>query len=274
MIRGHTPSIVVLASLLSAGCDFLDAATATTVVGGLIVSTPEISISGRLDVPAEVIATAWVGERQSATSVETPAPVGDAAVELSFGTTQVNLPVQNAAAGVYGQSSVSVSTLTYIDGAAYALVADINGSRFGGTVNAPPALTPAGLVLDPSPTATVPGFPDVGVHPANTGLTVSWGAQFGRYTYVTVLRADPNDPQNPQQVFDNRPQSTSEILAFVLGTPPTSQAIPADVFAEDGLYAVLLVAMNNANDLLPDTFAGSPILVGSGAAVLLEVGST
>ena len=261
-----------LSLVIFSGCDLLDAATATTVVGALVVATPAVSVPGRLEISDEVVATVWVGERLSPESTAAPDPIGDANVGIVFDGTTVPVPVENAAAGVYAQTSVAAPTLTYVGGTSYTIEAVIDGARFGGSVTAPPALSAAALTLDPSPTMVVPDLPEVGEHPRDTALTLSWPAQFGEYTYVTVFRADPNDPTNPQQVFDNRPTTTSEILQFIVGGSPTTQTIPADVFGQDGLYAVILVAMDGSSMLLPDTFLGSPILVGSGAVVLLGVG--
>ena len=263
---------VCLTGLATSGCDLLEAANATTIVGGFIVRTPELSITDIIDVPAEVVATAYVGERDSPTSTATPTPIGTAQVSVSFSGRTVALPVQDAPAGLYGESSTRVTMLEYEGGAEYTLEADLNGSRFGGLVTAPPALSAAAITLDPNPTMAVPGFPEVLVHTASTALTLTWGDQFGRYAYVSVFRADPNDPSNPDVVFDNQPETASELLNFILGTPPPNVTIPGDVFAQDGLYAVVLFTMNNTDDLLPDTFIGSPILVGSGAATFLAVG--
>ncbi len=261
---------VAAAAFAAAGCDLIESAEATTVVGGIVISTPALAVPGRLDVSSQVATTAYVGERSGAVSVDMPTPIGDAQVTLTFGGVQVAVPVQDAAAGVYFQSSLTAPELTYVAGARYALVADINGSRFGGAVEAPDALTLAGLTLSPQPTPD-PNLSGAFVHPLNTALSLSLAAQTGRYTYVTVFRADDNDPSDPQLVFDNRPTSTPELLQFIVGGPPTSQEIPANVFANAGLYAVVLVAMNNTDDLLTDTFGGSPILAGSGAAILLTV---
>ena len=270
MLTRYVWRLAACCFVTSTGCDLLESATATTIVGGIIISTPAVSIDGQLDIPAEVAATAYVGERQSATSTEPPTPIGTADVSVSFGTSMVTLPVREAQNGVYLETSLTEDSLSYVGGEDYTLVADINGSRFGGTVTAPPVLTAAGLTLTPNPTPSTE-VPTAFVHQANTDLTIAWGSMFGRYAYATVLRADPTDPSNPQQVFDNRPDTTNELLQLILGTPPTSITIPAETFAQDGLYGVLLVAMDNTDDLLPDTFLGSPILAGSGVAVLLTV---
>ncbi|MEO1336192.1 MAG: hypothetical protein AAFV29_11140, partial [Myxococcota bacterium] len=255
----RAPSVVLASAVMLCGCDLLDSATATTVLGGLVVATPATSIPNRLELDAEVFASAWVGERASPTSTAAPTPIGTATVDLTSASGAVSLPVTDAANGVYFQSSLTDANLVYVGGAQYQLTATIDGIRFGGSVEAPPALSPSGLVLDPTPTEQVPNLPDVGIHPANTALTVSWGSQFGRYAYLVVFREDPNAPTQPVLVYDNRPDTIAETLAFVQGTPPTSIRIPADTFAQDGLYAVTLVAMNRADDLLPDTFIGSPI---------------
>ena len=124
----------------------------------------------------------------------------------------------------------------------------------------------------PGPDGLGCGFLDRPVGDSHAALTLTGPEGFGRYPYVTVLRADANNPSNPQLVFDNRPEDAQAILQFVLGTPPTEQVIPADVFASDGIYVVILFALNRGTDLLPNTFLGSPILAGSGAPRFLLVG--
>ena len=261
---------VAATAFAATGCDLIESAEATTVVAGIVVRTPAISVPLHFDVPAQVEATAYVAERDGAASVDMPTPIGDAQVTLTFDGVELAMPIQDASTGVYFQTSLTEPDLTYVAGARYALVADINGSRFGGAVEAPDALTLAALTFSPQPTPD-PNLSLAFDHPINTALSVSLASQTDRYTYVTVLRADTDDLENPQVVFDNRPATTAELLQFVVGAPPTSQEIPANVFADPGLYAVVLVAMNNADDLLTDTFGGSPILAGSGATLFLLV---
>ncbi len=252
------------------GCDFLEDKPASTLVAALVVRTPSVSVPDRIEIATETSATVFVALLANPES--TPDPVGDASVQILFDGRAVSVPPLTPSAGTYAQSSLTDGSLTYVDGADYLVEARIDGIAFGGTVEAPPTLTPGALMLSPSPTMAVAGLPDVMVHPAMTELNISWLQSFGRYSYVTVFRADPNNPNNPEVMFDNQPSDTSDILEFTSGEPRTSQRIPAETFADDGLYAVTLVTMDISDDLLSDTFDGSPILVGSGTAVLLAVG--
>jgi hypothetical protein len=269
------PLLLSTAGLLALpGCDL----TATTVVAGTLVLTPEIKVPGQFDVAAEVVASAWVAERESATSTTEPKGIKGATVGITFPGNRVELPEEGSQDGLYLTTSVDDAALEYLDGTQYtfrATLPDGSVAEYGGTVKAPTRLSPAVLTLDPTPTAVFPDLTQVGVHPKNTALTVSWPAeQYGRYAYVSVFRAKANDLENPELVFDNRPESAEEIIQFILGTPPTSVSIPADTFAQDGIYGVVVVIMNKQDDLLPNTFLGSPILAGSGAAILLGVSSS
>lgn len=261
------------------GCGALDSVTATTVVAGTIVKTPELRVMGQFDVGSEIIASAWVGERKNATDTGEPSPIKGADVNLTFAGNRIALAEQTDTEGLYLINTVDTpnSGLMYAGGTTYTVRADINNgtvAEYGGTVSAPTALTPAALVLSPQPSMTVPGFDNVFVHAKSTAINVAWaGEQFGRYPYVSVLRAKANDPENPELVFDNRPEGAQETIEFILGTPPTSVDIPADTFAADGLYGIVVVIMNKHDSLLPNTFIGSPILAGSGAAIVLSVGT-
>lgn len=264
---------IVLCTPLLFGCDLLDSARATVIVGGILASSPEINLDGQFDVPAQVVASAWVGERESATSTEVPLAIDDAEVAVTFAGNRVSLPPQSEA-GVYGQTNSDEPALIYVPGGSYtfrAALPDDRSIEYGGTLDsAPDLLSPAAVLLTPEPTPPS-GSDPFASHPRNTALTVTWPAGFGDYTYVSVFRADSNRPDDPELVFDTQPESTEDVLDLVLGTPPTEQQIPANVFSEDGLYAIVLVAMNRGTDLLPNTFLGSPVLVGSGAARLLSV---
>lgn len=261
---------MLLALPLLAGCDFLESATARVVVAGLVVKSPDLRVAGQLDVEGEVFAETWAGRRAGETSTEEPDPIEGAAVSLGWNDATVKLTAQEP--GLYATDSTR-SDLRF-EPATYAFVVNLPGDpevEYGGAVTAPTALSAAAVRLDPQPTESVPGFPEVQKHPRSTALDVSWGAQFGKYGYVTVFRANRNDPKNPELVFENRPRTALELLQLVAGDPPTRITVPADAFAQDGLYAVVLVAMERG-DVLPSTFLGSPQLAGSGAARFLFVG--
>lgn len=274
-MRALLRSLVVTTPFL-VGCELLDSVQATVIVGGLLAANAEVRLDNRFDVPAQVVASAWVGERESATSTEVPLAINDADVAVTFAGNRVILPAQAGLRGLYRQTDDNDAALVYVPGQSYtfrAALPDDRSVEYGGTLGtAPNLLTPAAVVLTPEPTP-IAGRADVGSHPRNTALTISWPDGFGRYTYVSVFRADPNAPGDPMLVFDTRPESTEEILELVLGTPPAAVEVPGRTFAQDGLYAVVLVAMDRGTDLLPNTFLGSPVLVGSGAPRFLSVGT-
>ncbi|MCK6549519.1 hypothetical protein L6R52_27010 [Myxococcota bacterium] len=274
-LRPSVARALTLATLLPAltGCELIESVKATTIVGGILVATPEVKLAGQFDVASEVVATAFVGERASSTSTEEPTPIRGADVRVAqAGGASVNLTEQPSPAGFYLVTSKEEAALTYADGATYAFGATVPGDtvEFGGTVTAPTRLSDASLTLTPTP-GTIPNVDAVRTHPKNADLTVAWQAQNGRYGYVTVLRADPASPDQPQVVFDNRPKTAGEILEFIVGTPPTNLTIPGATFADDAGYAVIVVTLNRG-DVDTNTFLGSPILAGSGAAVILAVG--
>ena len=260
----------LLLILLLTGCDLLQSATATVVVAGVVAKTPELTLSDRYSVPGETVATVWLGERASGTSTSEPDPIAGADVSLSFGSKR--LALEEAERGLYVLSSLDDPQLVY-DSTQYAFTALVPGSEadFGGSVTAPTELSSAAMQLSPAPTEAVPGFPEVQRHPKSTALEVSWQDQFGGHGYVSVFRAKESDPDNPELVFDTRPQTALEWIELVAGNPPEKLAIPADVFAADGVYAVVLVALEHGS-VLPSTFVGSPELAGSGAVRFLAVG--
>lgn len=280
MKLGRALSLLAVPLFGVTGCNAIESVTATTVVAGTLVRTPELQVQGRFDVRAEVLASAWVGERKNATDTGEPTPVRGADVNITFAGNRIPLPEDDSAAGFYQTNTVEDpdSGLIYMGGLSYTTRASLDDgsvAEYGGTVTAPTELSPAALNLSPTPSSMdIPPFGTVLVHPKSTALNVAWaGDRFGRYPYVSVFRARADDTSNPELVFDNRPESAGEIIEFILGTPPAEVDIPADTFAEDGLYGVVVVIMDKQDSLLPNTFLGSPVLAGSGAAVVLAVGT-
>ncbi len=258
--------------LFNVGCDELvDTITATVVVAGTLIQTPEVKLAGQFDVQAETLASVWFGERDSPTSTNEPMPLSGAELQITFGGNAVTLP-ESSEKGLYSQNSLTDSNLSFEGGIAYTFEGKPSGNTttYGGTVTAPTPLTPAAIQLSPQPGQAIPGVPQALQHPINTALQVSWERQYGAHGYVTVFRANPNDPQNPEQVFDNTPKTAQEIIEFIIGTAPRQVDIPASTFSQAGVYAVVLAAMDKGQ-ALPNTFIGSPILAGSAQVVFLGV---
>jgi hypothetical protein len=274
MQRAAILTFLFVSAPLATGCDLIESAKSTTVVAGILAASPELMLPGQFSVDSETIATAFVGERESATSSEEPEPIKGANVNITFAGNVVKLNEQDDPAGFYEASSVEDEKLIYASGQVYSFGAKLAGSdtkEFGGSVTAPTQLTEASLTLMPQPTP-VPMVPNVYTHPKSGDLKVAWQAANGRYAYVTVVRGDPMNPDKPEVVFDNRPKTGGEIIKFIVGTPPTSIDIPGATFSRDGAYAVIVVTMDKGMPQT-NTFLGSPILAGSGAAVVLAVGN-
>jgi hypothetical protein len=257
-----------LALALCSGCALIEGVTAKTVVAGSVFATPELALTGWLDVTPEVAASTWVGEREDELSTAEPKPVLDASVHLAFDGRRVKMPGRGD--GLYGVSSLD-GDLIYSAGATYEFEVGVGGESYGGRTVAPAPLGPTGLVLAPAPTSRADLPPGVLLHPKSTALTVTWPLESGRYAYLTVFRADQATPDRPELVFDTRPKTAKEILDFVTGNPPTQLEIPAGTFSADGVYAVVLVAANNG-EKVGDVFGVSAFLVGSGTAQILVVG--
>lgn len=268
-ISSLAPCFALAASALIGGCDLIESATSTIIVSGLLIASPEVQYPGLFDVKAEVVATSWVGERESGTSTEEPDPISGADVDVS-GPAQIQL--EEIDSGIYSKTSLEDAALTYQEGATYTFDATVPGQNeaFGGTGVAPPRLQAGDLTFEPA-LGVHPMIAQLKTHAQNTALRVDWGEQFGRYAYVTVFRAERSAPDRPQQIFDTRPKTAKEVLDFVVGDPPATVDIPAEIFDRDGLYAVVLVAANKGNTRT-NTFVGSPYLIGSGAVEVFAIG--
>lgn len=124
-----------------------------------------------------------------------------------------------------------------------------------------------GLTL-PTPFVRLPvsaAFPGVMRQARGTDLTIQWPPKYGQHAYVSVFRANPSNPRQPDLVLDTPPRiSFADIFAFAYRTP-TSMTIPGSAFMRDGAYAVFLVTMKR-------TEGSYPFLAGSGAALILAVG--
>ncbi len=275
-------TLLCLASpLVFAGCDLVSSATSTTVVAGVLASTPDINVGDQFKVKSQTVVTTYVGQRDSVTSSNAPTPITGANVTVQFGGNSVKLAEQmgmGQQAGFYTATSVQNMNLTFADGQLYTFNALLPGDAHGGTVTAPTKLVLANFDFQPALQPFMTTYPNVYKFTKNTDLTVTLKVMTaGHYWYVTVLRADTAHPDQPQQVyasppFDKNPPSAEGILNFIVGTPPTSLMIPGSTFSQDGAYAVLLVAMDNGTPN-KNTFLGSPLLAGSGVALILAVGN-
>ena len=65
----------------------------------------------QIELPSEVVATAWIGERDRPTSAVTR-PVGGSEVTVDVSGVTVALP-ETAEPGIYAQSSLSAAELSY-----------------------------------------------------------------------------------------------------------------------------------------------------------------
>jgi hypothetical protein len=133
-------------------------------------------------------------------------------------------------------------------------------------VQAPKKLERTLVELSPSPTESVPDFPEVQRHPKTTGLTLRWPPEFGAHSYVTVFRAT-TEPDRPRIVYDGKPRTAIELTQLSLFAG-LEKSIPADVFASDGVYAVVLMPLDFSKVGLPVFQAAA----GAGVAWLFAVG--
>lgn len=252
------------------GCELLQMAQATVVVSGLVVATPELRHAGYFDVDSKTVASAWVGERDGPTSTREPKAVLDASVTVTMNGHAITLPADAETEGLYQIDSEDDPSLSFATGMEYVFDAQF-ADMHGGSATAPQPLQASDLVMEPKPT-THPLLPGMLLHEKDTALKIDWPKTSGRYSYVSVYRADPENPEDPELVFDTRPDDSADAIRMFGDDPPEKVLIAAEHFAEDGLYAVVLVAGDKGKPRV-NTFLGSPFLVGSGAAVLMAVGS-
>jgi hypothetical protein len=260
-------------AFVSTACDLIESAKSTIVVAGVLAATPELKLDGQFDVESETLATAYIAERASATSSEEPTPINGADVKIEFAGRTIALPEEDMQRGLYAMDSLRDMDLSFNEGQVYNFAVEIPGNDagpFGGRVTAPTRLSPASLTLTPEP-QPVPMVPNLYSHPKNADFTIGWTEQNGRYAYVTVFRADASNPDEPQLVYDSRPETAEEMIRFIIGTPPTSLTVPGATFDRDGGYAVVIVTADKGM-VDSNTFVGSPILAGSGEKVLLAIG--
>lgn len=268
----HNKLILTLGilALPATGCELIEIAGATVVVSGIVVATPEVKLAGQFDLERHVIATAWVGEREGPTSSREPDPISGAAVSVRFGDRTVRLDEHKDEKGLYIRTSTQSADLVYQAGDDYtfdAALVDVHG----GEAKAPELLTVGAMNLSPTPDRH-PLVPDILVHPKSTALQINWDESFGSFSYVSVVRADPMNPEKPEIVFDTRPESAVEVIRLLASDPIPSVDIPADTFAEDGVYGIILITADRGH-ARSNTFIASPFMVGSGAAVIVAVGS-
>ncbi len=281
-MKRHTKLSLTLSAALivgAGGCRILEMAQSTMVVSALVVATPELSYPGYLEVEPHVIASAWIGQRPNSTSLE-PMPVSGLDVTVTFNEQTLTLTEREDEAGLYFLESEDDPTLAYESGTTYAFETQVETAPLpgqppstqshGGETVAPQRLQPEAVDVSPV-MESHPLAPELKLLPKNTGVTISWSEEYGRLSYVSVLRGNPDDPEKPELTFDTRPETSKDLLKMAAGDQPTTVEIPADAFPEDGVYAVVLVAMDKG---LPSntTFLGSPILAGSGTAILVAVG--
>ena len=262
-------SLTLTSAVALTGCDLIQFMQNTVVVSGLVVATPRVEYPGYFDVPSEVVATAWVGQRDSVTATTEPQPVSGVAVSVGFDGTTVTLTEDPDQQGVYVARSKDNPVLTYEAGRTYSFDAIVTDTH-GGETEAPTQLQPEAMTFEPA-FGTHDFLPQLKTHPKDEPLVVSWDASSGTFSFVTVIRADPMTPDEPEVVFDTRPENAAQALKM-LAQPATSVTIPGEHFAKDGLYAVVVFAADKG-ETRTNTFFGSPFLAGSGAAVLVTVGS-
>ena len=232
-----------------------------------------------------VLALAALTERESVTDTSTPEPLTGAEVTLEFSTAVVGLCEQTATAPGTYQVTTQPSTgcdgtrLEYLVNEKYVTVIETSTERYTLTIDAAPA--PVETVTF-SPAFGTGGLGGVPTHPSGTPLIVDWSASSVELDgFVTLFRIDfVGDAGNPADVvnaaswqaaaqnpvFDNFPRTGGEALEFVLGDPVSSATIPADVLSTQGLYLMLVTAVELSDDVSSNLTLGSSALAGAGRA--------
>lgn len=297
----HYCCITLVIATMGMGCDKL---TSKTQGVAIVTRTPDIAqsngmdatlattLSAQLDALPSVATAVAVGvaERDSLTSTELR-PVGGAKVQVSFQSATVNLcEIQNDQSGTYSAISIPGEScgdadLAYVENAKYTITIETAEDEHIIRVTAPPAILPSAIVFSPALSSALPvPAPQLQQHAINTALHVDWSAgAANRNAIVTVLRINfsgsyPSqafnsgswsaDASNP--IFDTAPRSPGDMIDWVLNEPATDTDIPATVFNQAGLYAVVVTPVELSTDV-DNLSLGSGGMAGLGTPIVFFV---
>lgn len=240
-----------------------------------------------------------VAEKDSATSTSAPTPVEGALVRVSWSAGNVALCSGGTlAAGTYAASNVpqpslpscSSAALMYVADDTYTTTIETSSAQHTIRVIAPPAIAAGDVEFTPplGSTSPVAGLA-LKSHAVNTALDVDWGGapEAGdRHAFVTVVRINfagdvgdamsvadaanwTSDTQNP--VYNSAPTEPAQMIDLVINPPATSEAIPASVFSETGLYFLVVTTAELSTDVSSNLAIGSGGLAGKGTAFVFFV---
>ncbi|MBN1960320.1 MAG: hypothetical protein JW841_05195 [Deltaproteobacteria bacterium] len=278
-------SAIFALSLTVSGCEQL---LSTTFAISMVTGTPDLANDddpllaaiGADALPSATNVIVGVGERDSITSTNPPSPIANAVVSINYNNNRVPLAANNEK-GSYEASSVNGANLTYELGVEYKTSINANDETYNLAVIAPQGIPKENVVF--SPTMSQDPLLQVNIHPNNTDLTIDWSSASGatkkqvlisllKFTFLgdTENPFDYDEPSNWQAnsskpIFQNVPQSTSEMLDFFSKTPPTYIVIPGSKLTT-GTY-ILLVTMVDIDGNTSDNLSlGSCAIAGRATA--------
>ena len=292
-----------LAPFLIFGLSACDELTSTTQAVTMLTRTPDLTAADGWDPNLAAIlpmteinqaATAvlvGIGERDNLTSTTPPTPITGAQITMSWnsGANQVTIcAVQDAGAeGTYSATNIPAAfcgstDLVYTAGATYEVEITTSLDTHSASVVAPAAIDAAMVHFTPplQPSADRHGalLPR---HGANTSLAVDYSLdpqarERHAITNVVAIPFTGSDALSagswgePSLVFDNAPRQPAEMINLFLGDPVTEVEIPSGVFAQTGVYFVVVTPVELSNDT--DNLAlGSGFIAGWGTAFVFWV---
>lgn len=225
---------------------------------GTIVSSPALSLEDNFDVPAITTANAFFVELTDG------GPLSGAMVSILTDEVKVRLAERGDEPAHYQATAFDQPDLSYVEGAEYVFSArDKSGTlQYRGSVRSPERVSPESLRINP-PSPPLDEFPNIRRHPRGVELTIEWPQQNGTRAYVTVLRANPGTPSQPEIIFDSPPRDSAASIEDLFFSPSERVIVPSDTFSTDGIFAVIVATMD-----LGDPF----LLAGTAVTILLAVG--
>jgi hypothetical protein len=299
-----TMMIVASIAATASGCDKLLA----TVMGvTMITASPEIDQAQGWDtdlatplagvmaddsMKGATLAGVALGERESATSTETPTPLGGADVSVSFGSAQVSLCEGDE--GSYATTSIPAGecgdpALDYVEGELYVTDIETSDDVFTIEIEAPPQIPATSVDFTPAFGNHTAGALSLLQHNLNTALGLDWSGDStasDNNTFVTLLRinfyGDPGvpadytvgsnwgaDPDNP--IYDNAPRDSGAMIDIVTQAPETSATIDAGAFDTVGLYVLIVSNVELSTKTSSNLSIGSAALAGKGQSWIFWV---
>jgi hypothetical protein len=222
---------------------------------------------GAVNVPGQVAAFVFFGNRKSQTLDIEPEPIANATVRLAqVGGAEIAL--ENQGSGNYSVVAGEDGGLSYQSGATYQFRAVHGGATYVGQLEEAPALERIEAFHPAS------GYVD---HPANTAFTFtrpSPPAGQDRTPAFVTLYPLGEDGAKGQPTYTNAPKTPLDFLKLVARPQEWTQAqvtIPAEQFPAAGQsFVVTLQAVKLGGPESDNLFTGSAILVGTAEAGVIR----